>query len=237
MLEIIQKYSDIALPSLSKDLPTLLLFTVAIFLYGVLIYHFYRFVAARDIFGFNLLPFRRDSKRGSGARIFNFFMSLIEYGLILPIVVFIWFAGFSLLLFLMAKEIAIGQILLIAITLVSAIRIAAYYNEDLSRDIAKLLPFVLLGIAIVDPSFFSIPLVQERVASINVFVGMIVVFVVFAILLEWGLRILLAIKRLLFGFSRKDLEKAERLLVEKEGKLAKREARKRSEDNDDIAVE
>ncbi len=237
MLELAQKYLDIILPSLSRDLPTLLLFTVAIFLYGVLIYHFYRFVAARDIFGFNLLPFRRGSKRGSGVRLFNFLMALIEYGLILPIIVFIWFAGFSVLLFLMAKGLAMGQILLIAITLVSAIRIAAYYNEDLSRDIAKLLPFVLLGIAIVDPSFFSIPLIQERAASISVFVGMIAAFVVFAILLEWALRILLAIKRAFFGFSRKDLEKAEQLLSEKEEALAKREARKRSEDNDDIAVE
>ena len=34
--------------------------------------------------------------------------------------------------------------------LVAATRITAYYNEDLSRDMAKTIPFALLGIMIID---------------------------------------------------------------------------------------
>jgi hypothetical protein len=39
----------------------------------------------------------------------------------------------------------------------SPIRITAYYNEDLSRDLAKMLPFALLGVYVVDLSYFSFP--------------------------------------------------------------------------------
>ncbi len=221
-MELAQNYLDVVIPSFIENLPTLLLFTAAIFFYGFIIYKFYRFVAARDIFGFNLRPFRKDARRGIIAGLFNFILSFIEYGFILPIIAFIWFAGFAILLFVLAKGLPVEQILFIAISIVSATRVASYYNEDLSRDLAKLLPFALLGIAIVDPSFFSIPLIEARIAAIAIFVEKIFVFVLFAILLEWILRVLLSLKRAIFGFSRKDKEEAEKKLNGIEENLAKK---------------
>ena len=222
MLDILQQYLNAALPSLSSNLPTLLLFTVVIFLYAIAIYAFYRFVAARDTFGFNLAPFRKDAKKGKGARLFNFALRVLEYGFVLPIIVFIWFAGFSLMLFMLSKGMPMEQILFIAITVVSAIRITAYCSENLSKDLAKLLPLVLLAIAITEPSFFSIELIKARIAGLGIFVGKIFAFVLFAIAVEWSLRILLSIKRALFGFSQKDKEEAERELKGLEERLAEK---------------
>jgi len=58
--------------------------------------------------------------------------------------VFFWFMVLSLLMIMISKVPDLGQIFQISIALVSVIRITAYYNEDLSRDLAKMLPFALL---------------------------------------------------------------------------------------------
>lgn len=223
MNEVVQQYLGIALPAIQANFPILLLFTAAIVIYAILIYTFYRFAAARDIFGFNLAEFRKDINRGIGAKIFKLMLGVVEYGILLPAIVFIWFAGFSLLLFVLAKELAAAQVLLIAITIVSAIRVTAYYSEDLSRDVAKLLPFGLLAIAIVTPSFFSLSLTQERILGIGVFADKIIIYLLFAIVLEWILRVLLAVKRIIFGYSEKDNEKAARQLKEWENRTGKKD--------------
>ena len=62
-----------------------------------------------------------------------------------------------------------------------------------------MLPFALLGIAIVDPSFFSTELVKQRYDTFVTFIPKIVGFAVIVILLEWTLRMLFFIKRGIFG--------------------------------------
>jgi hypothetical protein len=113
--------------------------------------------------------------------------------------VFLWFGGFSILLFLLSKTQPIEQILLISITIVSAIRICSYFTEELSRDLAKLLPLSLLAIAIVEPNFFSTTLFFERISELPNFIAEIIRFVFFTILLEWALRIILRVKIFLIG--------------------------------------
>ena len=41
-----------------------------------------------------------------------------------------------------------AQLILISISVVTAVRVTAYIDEDLSRDIARILPFALLGLFI-----------------------------------------------------------------------------------------
>jgi hypothetical protein len=82
---------------------------------------------------------------------------VIKYLVIFPLVAFAWFVILTVLLVFLAKDQPIDRILLVSIAVLSAIRITSYYNEDLSRDLAKMLPFALLGVFVIDLSYFSLP--------------------------------------------------------------------------------
>ena len=60
---------------------------------------------------------------------------------------------------LLSKFSSPNHILVVSVSLVAAIRVTSYYNEQLSQDLAKMIPFALLGIFLVDATFFS---VQEK---------------------------------------------------------------------------
>jgi len=94
----------------------------------------------------------------------------------------------------MAKDISVRQIALVSMAFVSTVRITSYFKEDLSHDLAKLLPFALLAITLVDPNFFSWDLLQNRLSAFPSLGWEILQFITFSILLEWTLRILYSMK-------------------------------------------
>ncbi len=196
------------LPEFYAKAPELGLFTLSIVLYGVLIFEFYRFVAKRDVFGFDIEKYKRGTE-GITSKIFNFLLGVIKYGAIFPFFVFVWFAGFSFLLFFMAKNLGTSEILTVSVVFVTAIRVASYYNESLSQDLAKLIPFALLGVAIIEPNFFSFKLVESRLNEISLFIIEITTYFSFIVVVEWILRILLSIKFLVFGINKKEIVKEE----------------------------
>jgi len=200
LLALAEPYLDMIFPNfMSAIFPlTVLMFSIAV--YAVLIYHFYRMVAKRDVFELDMEKYKR-TKEGFFTKIFNTILGVFKYGLLFPGVVFIWFAGFSILLSLLAKNIDATQILLISATFVASIRLTSYYTEDLSRDLAKMIPFALLGIAIVDPTFFSLTLFMERLAALPMFIPQVAAYLLFAILLEWVLRVLLFLKHSVLGVA------------------------------------
>jgi len=162
---------------------------IMIAIYSIVIYHFYRFVARRDCFK----PTKRKFTKTVGA---------LKYIFLYPFVAMVFFIGFSLILISLTKEnvYSISEILSISFALIVAIRITAYYTEDLSKDVAKMLPFAILGVFLVDSTYFSIAAVQERISNLpNVEnVNTIIIFLALIILVEWILRIALAIRYMIF---------------------------------------
>jgi hypothetical protein len=75
-----------------------------------------------------------------------------------------------------------------------AIRIASYYNEDLSKDVAKMLPFALLGIFLVDPSYFNFDITMSNINSLPQNANIIAMFIFFIIIIEWILRVALILR-------------------------------------------
>jgi hypothetical protein len=198
------------LPNILSSFPEFVAFTLGIALYGIIIYNFYRFTAKRDIFHLGFIE--RHKKKNTEEKhhiVINFFLNILKYGFAFPVIVFFWFAGFSVLLFFLAKSVSIELILLISITVVSAVRITSYYREDLSRDLAKTLPLTLLAIALMDPNFFSFSMVWDRVAAIDLFVPKMITYVIFTILMEWLLRVLLFLKRKTFGKKQMYIEQSQ----------------------------
>jgi len=154
---------------------------IAIAIYAVIIYKFYRYIATRDCFK----PSERKHTKTIG---------FVKYFFLFPFVAVIYFMGFSLMLLFLSKDISVGVVLSTSFAVILAIRITAYYTEDLSKDLAKMLPFALLGIFLVSPSFFEYQDVIDKVNSFPDFVNTAVQFIIFLIIVEWILRILLSIR-------------------------------------------
>ena len=100
-----------------------------------------------------------------------------------------WFLVLTVLLAFLSKNQGIGTVLLVSMAVVSSIRVTSYYDEDLSRDLAKILPFALLGVFVVDLSYFRI---SDSLTSLELAAGQwetIIYYLAFVVVLEFVLRL------------------------------------------------
>lgn len=158
---------------------------ISIAIYSIIIFHFYRFIARRDCFK----PSKRKHTKTVG---------FLRYAFLFPFVAVLFFMGFSLMMMFLTRTYSVKQILSTAFAVVVAIRITAYYHEDLSRDVAKMLPFVILGIFLIDPSYFTPGEVMNRINSLPTFINTIVQYIFFMIIVEWILRAALTARYAIF---------------------------------------
>ncbi len=134
----------------------LALATVGIAIYGIFVFNFYRFLARKDIFKLDLNKYNH-TKRPVARKGFASMLYVLKFLIIFPAFVFFWFIVLAFLLSIMARNQSIDSILLAAMGVVGSIRICAYYNQTLSTDLAKILPFALLGIMLIDRTLVRFP--------------------------------------------------------------------------------
>jgi len=168
--------------------PPLLLFIAGIVIYSIFIFKFYRFLAKKDIFGLNLQQYSK-SFLGSFQKFLNIILYAIEYLIIFPLFTFFWFSIIALILMLLAKSQDPTNILLIAVALVASIRVTSYYSEELSKDLAKMFPFALLAVFLIDIAYFSLEGFLTTVRSFPFLWKQMIYYLGFIILLEFVLRI------------------------------------------------
>jgi len=163
-------------------------FSIGMVVYGIFVYHFYKFLSKRDIFSINIgekiskAKFKSSGQKKSVApRIVAFLATRL---FIFPFVIFLWFIGYSSFMFLLVQNMPTETIFLVSSGLIIAIRISAYYHEDLSRDIAKLVPFTLLGIFLFNPQFYSFSDTLTRLFEIPSFIIQIASFILLAMIIE-----------------------------------------------------
>jgi hypothetical protein len=165
-------------------------------IYSVVIYHFYRYIAQRDCFTQSNYEHTR-------------FIGFCKYFFLFPFVAVLFFLGFSLILISLTKTESynISNVLSLSFAIVLTIRITAYYTEDLSKDVAKMLPFAVLGVFLVDSTYFSFQALVERISLLPESVNLILQFLIMIIIVEWILRFVLSIRyKLLLRKEKKLLE-------------------------------
>ena len=106
------------------------------------------------------------------------------------------------MLIFLTKSYGYEDLLSTSFAIVTAIRITSYYSEDLSKDLAKMLPFALLGVVLVNPSYFDPGSIGARISGLPDYLMVGIQYIVFIILIEWILRILLAIRYAIFPKKR-----------------------------------
>ena len=97
---------------------------ISIAIYSILIWHFYRFIARRDCF--KVSECNHSKLVGS-----------LKYFFLFPFVAGIFFVGFSLMMLFITRSYEISALLSTSFAIIMAIRITAYYSEDLSKDVQK----------------------------------------------------------------------------------------------------
>ena len=163
------------------------LYIVAMVVYAVFIFKFYKFIARRDIFNLKLGKWFKE-KKNALLKIAAVPVWIIERFVAFPIFLFFWMIVLTTFLTFMSKNGGIQSIMLLSVTLVAAIRITAYYTEDLSKDLAKILPFAMLGILLVDMSYFSFSTSWVMLKQLPVLWKSFVYYWLFILILEIILR-------------------------------------------------
>ena len=164
-------------------------YVVGMCIYAIFVFKYYRFVASKDMFGLDLSRFEERSFRWARS-ILHVILYAVKYLMVFPVFAFFWFAVITLILAFLAKDQSFSETLLVALATVSAIRVTAYYDEDLSRDLAKILPFAVLAIFLIDASFFSIRESLDILKEAGDYSEKIVYSLAFLVLLEIVLRLL-----------------------------------------------
>lgn len=172
---------------LGANLFNLGIYVAGMVLYAVVIWFFYRNLAKKEIFWGKIeQPKQGFFKFLSG--IWGFFRYLIKSLIIFPLITFIWFLILGGFLLFLSKSQDVAHILLMSMSIIAAARVTAYFNEDLAKDVAKLVPFGLLGVFIVDPGYFSMSATILKFQSIPTFIHLILQYMIAIVLLEFILR-------------------------------------------------
>lgn len=121
-------------------------YAIGVALYGILVWKLLGRLASRYLLG---VPHpRKGVWRRLGAN--------LKLALIFPLLATLYLVFLASALFILAKDQTASQILLVSVSLIGGIRIAAWLHEESARDIAKIVPLGLLGFVIVDPGIVSV---------------------------------------------------------------------------------
>lgn len=168
-------------------LTNLTLFTTIIVIYSIFIFYFYKLLAKKNIIKLNLNQYNQYSSP-TFTKILAVIFYIIEYLILLPVLTLFWFAILSILVLTLSQGIGTATVLLISAALVAAVRITAYISEDLSKDLAKMLPFTLIAIAITKPGFFEISSLIARINEIPALFSSILIYLIFIFSIELIMR-------------------------------------------------
>jgi len=130
------------------------IFAISVAFFGFVIFNLHRSMSVRNVLGIDLSPLRR-SGRIWLIVLYGVSYAVI-YGAVFPFLSYIWFWVLVAMLTFLYNSKEPQELLLIGMAVLTAVRVTAYYNEDLSRDISKILPYGLLGIFLVNWGQFDL---------------------------------------------------------------------------------
>lgn len=139
---------------------------IAISIYSVFVFIFYRALAKRDLITLNLNQYS-DSLSGRLKGYSRTMIFVVQFIVVVPILITFWTLVLAIILTLLSPDADHSRNALIATSVVGAVRILSYWTEDLSRDVAKMLPFGVLGVFLVGDAQVQISEIEELFNGLN----------------------------------------------------------------------
>tara|TARA_Y100000310_G_C20416791_1_gene684719 strand:+ start:103 stop:705 length:603 start_codon:yes stop_codon:yes gene_type:complete len=187
-------------------LKPLTIFIIGLVAYSIFIFKIYRLIAERDIFELNLRQYKHHAKYDWLKKFFTIVLYILEYLIIFPLIILLAFLMFAALLVMLSSQ-GLELILLISMGIVASVRVTAYYNEDLSKDLAKMIPFALIGVLLLDLTFGQFDGILSNLNGVTIYLNTIIYYFLFTVVLEFILRIITSIFK--FGVEPPSLDDAE----------------------------
>ncbi|MDG1542792.1 MAG: hypothetical protein P8Q32_02560 [Candidatus Thalassarchaeaceae archaeon] len=156
--ELIQLIIEESYPTLGAIL--------AISAYSIFVFIFYRNLAKRDLITLNLDKYS-NNLTGKIKKYIKSITFVIQYILIIPVLLTFWTLVLAIILTLLSPDADHSRNALIATSVVGSVRILSYWTEDLSRDVAKMLPFGVLGVFLVGDAQVQISEIKELLESLE----------------------------------------------------------------------
>jgi len=166
----------------------LLLYTLGIVLYGIFIFYLYRSLSKRDLISLDLHKYSTPS-HPLFHKIVPIALYVYTYAVIFPLLTFIWFGVLSLFILFLSGDQSLNQILLLSMAVVASTRITSYFSEDLAKDLAKVIPFTVLGFLLINSPVISIAGITDNFSEIPLLLNKIFSYLLIVVLLEFFIRI------------------------------------------------
>ena len=174
--------------------PTLMAI-IAIAVYSGFVFMFYRILAKKDLLTLDLSKYA-DDFGGKVKKYLRSMLFVVQYIVVVPILIAFWTLVLAVILTLLSDSSDHTRNALIATSVVGAVRILAYWTEDLSRDVAKMLPFAVLGVYLVSSTSVQWSEFRELLESLPELAKSFFSSLVLLAILETLLRIVTTLKRI-----------------------------------------
>ena len=191
---------------------------VAISVYSVFVFIFYRALAKRDLITLNLNHYS-DNLSGRVKKYARTMIFVLQYIVVVPVLITFWTLVLAIILTLLSPDADHSRNALIATSVVGAVRILSYWTEDLSRDVAKMLPFGVLGVFLVGDAQVQISEIEELFNGLNEIATSFISSLFLIAVLESILRSLSAMINI-FSLRRKNLRQKKEI-AKKTGRTVK----------------
>jgi len=99
----------------------------------------------------------------------------------------VWFIVLTTFLVFLSKSHMPSTVAIISVATIAVIRISAYYNESLSQDLAKIVPFTILGVFLVDTNLISFDAAWGILTQLPALWKSLLYYLIFVILVEYML--------------------------------------------------
>ena len=162
---------------------------VGIVIYSTFVFKFYRFLASKDLIDVDFSQYS-EGFTGFLKRFVDGILIIIQYILFTPFLISFWTLILAVILTLLSGGEDLYWNVLVATSMVGSVRVISYFSEDLSRDVAKMLPFAVLGVFLVDSGAFNWNAVSELWSQLDEFATSFGSSMLLVVILETILRIL-----------------------------------------------
>lgn len=200
-----------SLPVWAQNFMNIALLVVLVTVFCIFIWKVYHIISKKNLIELNLKQYNKAShpvlEKFLGA-VFYF----VEYIIIFPFFVLFWFVIFTIFLILLTKGLDVPTVLMISTIIIIVIRATAYYRENLSKEIAKILPFMLLAVAMTEKGFFNFEEIFTKFSQLPLFFENILGYLAIIVIIE------IILRTFDFIFSLFDLEDVMELEEEREAR-------------------
>ena len=179
----------------SRETYPTLIAIIAIAVYSGFVFMFYRILAKKDLLTLDLSKYA-DDFGGKVKKYLRSVLFVIQYIVVVPVLIAFWTLVLAVILTLLSDSSDHTRNALIATSVVGAVRILAYWTEDLSRDVAKMLPFAVLGVYLVSSTSVQWSEFRELLESLPELAKSFFSSLVLLAILETLLRIVSTLSRI-----------------------------------------